>query len=92
MEPILARDTERAVRAPAWTVNNLLCREFTDWTSDTKLACNGDGNWQTTISLAPDAYRYRCLIDDHGWEDAWDADEYVPNPYDGDDSVIVVID
>ena len=67
-----------------------LVGEFNDWKPDTKLARNGDGGWQATISLAPGAYRYRYLLDGGRWENAWDADEYVPNPYGDDDSVIVV--
>ena len=47
---------------------------------------------RTTISFRPGVYRYRYLLDGTRWENAWDADDYVPNPYGGDDSVVVVID
>jgi 1,4-alpha-glucan branching enzyme len=67
-----------------------LCGEFNDWSPGTKLTRSGDGSWQTTLALAPGAYRYRYLIDDTRWENAWDADDYVPNPYGTDDSVMVV--
>ncbi len=67
-----------------------VCGEFNNWSPDTKLSRNGDGSWHTTINLAPGAYRYRYLIDGNRWENAWDADDYVANPYGGDDSVIVV--
>ena len=71
-----------------------LCGEFNDWSSDDiKLIRAHDGGWQATVSLEPGrAYRYRYLLDGRRWENAWDADNYVPNPYGGDDSVIVVLD
>jgi 1,4-alpha-glucan branching enzyme len=69
-----------------------LCGEFNDWASNgVKLARDKSGLWQTTIRLVPGrTYRYRYLLDGHRWENAWDADGYVPNPYGGDDSLIVV--
>ena len=69
-----------------------LCGEFNDWSPGTKLTRSGDSSWQTTVAPAPGAYRYRYLIDNTRWENAWDAEDYVPNPYGGDDSVVVVID
>ena len=68
----------------------VLCGEFNGWSPDTKLARNGDGSWHTTIALPPGTYRFRYLLDGTRWENAWDADDYVPNPYGGDDSVIVI--
>jgi len=67
-----------------------LCAEFNDWSPATRLTRSGDGSWQTTVALAPGAYRYRYLIDNTRWENGWDADDYVPNPYGSDDSIIVV--
>ncbi len=34
-------------------------------------------------------FRYRYLIDSVRWENDWEADEYEPNEYGGDDSVVV---
>jgi diguanylate cyclase (GGDEF)-like protein len=70
----------------------VLCGEFNGWSPDTELTRSGDGSWHTTISLTSGVYRYRYLLDGTRWENAWDADDYVPNPYGGDDSVIVVTD
>jgi Transcription factor WhiB/Glycogen recognition site of AMP-activated protein kinase len=67
-----------------------LCAEFNDWSHDTKLTRNGDGSWQTSVRLTPGVYRYRYLLDGSRWENAWDADDYVPNPYGGDDSLVFV--
>jgi hypothetical protein len=35
-------------------------------------------------------YRYRYLVDELHWENDWNADDYVPNDYGGDDSVRIV--
>jgi 1,4-alpha-glucan branching enzyme len=71
-----------------------LCGEFNDWsTTATKLSRDPDGRWVTTVALIPGrSYRYRYLLDGTTWENAWDADEYAPNPFGADDSVIVVLD
>jgi 1,4-alpha-glucan branching enzyme len=69
-----------------------LCGDFNGWSHDEiKLGRDGDGEWRTTIGLLPGhAYRYRYLLDGHRWENAWNADRYDPNPYGGDDSVVVL--
>ncbi len=69
-----------------------LCGDFNDWSNEsTKLTRNGHGEWQATVGLQPGrVYRYRYLLDGHRWENAWNADEYVPNPYGGDDSLLVL--
>jgi hypothetical protein len=33
-------------------------------------------------------YRFRYLLDGTLWENDWDADSYVPNGFDGEDSVV----
>jgi hypothetical protein len=50
----------------------------------------GDG-FEVTVPLERDRrYRFRYLVDGHHWENDWNADEYVPNEYGGDDSVRIV--
>ena len=69
-----------------------LCGDFNDWSADT-IGCARaeDGSWQATVPLEPGrSYRYRYLIDGERWENGPQADRYVPNPYGGVDSVIVV--
>jgi 1,4-alpha-glucan branching enzyme len=67
-----------------------LCGEFNNWSSeDIKLARTKTGEWQTTVDLVSgQVYRFRYLLDGQRWENAWNADNYVRNPYGGDDSVI----
>jgi hypothetical protein len=36
-------------------------------------------------------YQFRYLIDEHRWENDWNADKYVKSPYgDTDNSVVIV--
>ena len=69
-----------------------LCGEFNNWSAEeTRLERGGDGSWQATVALEPGrSYRYRYLLDGERWENAWHADRYVPNPYGGTDSVVIV--
>ena len=69
-----------------------LCGDFNDWSADaTLLELGGDGYWRVAVALQPGrSYRYRYLINGRRWENAWDADAYVPNAYGGTDSVVAV--
>jgi hypothetical protein len=69
-----------------------LCGEFNQWSLDNiQLERCSDGSWRTTVTLEPGrCYRYRYLLDGERWENAWQTDRYVPNPYGGVDSVIIV--
>ena len=69
-----------------------LCGEFNDWSvEDILLERDGDGVWQARVALTPGrTYRYRYLLDGQRWENGWEADTYLPNPYGSDDSIIVV--
>jgi len=69
-----------------------LCGEFNEWSAeDVKLERDGDGSWEATVALQPGrTYRYRYLLDGQRWENAWQADDYVSNPYGSDDSVVIV--
>ena len=49
------------------------------------------GSWQATVALKPGrSYRHRYLLDGELWENAWQADRYVPNSYGSTNSVIIV--
>jgi 1,4-alpha-glucan branching enzyme len=69
-----------------------LCGEFNDWNGDAKpMKRRKDGSFTQTISLKPgQTYRFRYLLDDQRWENDWDADAYVPNPFGSEDSVVEV--
>jgi 1,4-alpha-glucan branching enzyme len=72
--------------------NVVLCGEFNDWSCESiVLERADDGSWRAIVGLEPGrSYRYRYLIDGEHWENAWQADGYLPNPYGSEDSVIVV--
>jgi len=72
--------------------NVVLSGEFNEWSCDaTMLERDDDGPWRAVVALEPGhSYRYRYLIDGERWENAWEAEGYVPNPYGSDDSVVVV--
>lgn len=49
------------------------------------------GGFEITLELpSKKDYRFRYFIDDCRWENDWRADEYKPNPYGSDDSVVIV--
>jgi 1,4-alpha-glucan branching enzyme len=65
-----------------------LVGEFTGW-EGTPMERQGDGSWKTVVDLAPGrSYQYRFQIDGVRWENDWDADNYVANPFGQDNSVV----
>lgn len=70
----------------------VLCGEFNDWDkTNHELVRRKAGNFSTTLTLdAGRAYRFRYWVDDNRWENDWDADQYVPNEYGSEDSVVVI--
>jgi hypothetical protein len=51
-----------------------------------------DGSFTVTIDLEKGReYQFRYLINEDQWENAWNADRYVPTPFgDSENSVIIV--
>jgi Carbohydrate-binding module 48 (Isoamylase N-terminal domain) len=65
--------------------------EFNGWDEDTmpmKRLKNGDFEIIFEVRSGR-AYRFRYLLDGCRWENDWSADAYAPNPYGGDDSVLI---
>jgi 1,4-alpha-glucan branching enzyme len=64
--------------------------EFNGWSVEANPMERGDdGAFRTTIQLdVGRRYRFRYVIDGERWVNAWDADDYAPNDYGGDDSVV----
>src|SRR3954468_22550808 len=67
-----------------------LCGEFNDWDNDAHpMQRRDDGGFTVTLQLEPGrSYRFRYLLDGERWENDWAADDYVPNEYGGDDSLV----
>lgn len=69
-----------------------LVGDFNHWSeSATPMTPLKDGRFKATVDLAKDSsYQFRYLINDIEWHNDWDADQYVPNPFSGDNSVVEV--
>lgn len=69
-----------------------LCGEFNDWRPDAHpMRMKKDGSHYVSLSLDTGrSYRYRFLVDDTHWENDWNADEYRPNEFGSDDSVVIL--
>ena len=49
-----------------------------------------DGSFELVVELAAGSRCvFRYVVDGERWENDWDADEYVPNVFGGDDSVVL---
>lgn len=67
-----------------------VCGEFNNWFGDGHSMDRApDGSFSLTVELdAGRSYRFRYLLDGSRWENDWAADDYVPNAFGGDDSVV----
>ncbi len=66
--------------------------DFNQWDlSESEMKRMRNGDFQLTIELSCNReYRFKYLIDSNKWENDWCADKYTPNPFGGDDSVVVI--
>ena len=63
---------------------------FNDWRPEvTRMIHMGDGCWGKELSLPPGNYEYRLVVDGEWIPDPW-ADDHVPNPFGGINSVLTV--
>ena len=70
----------------------VLVEEFNQWSPDAMpMKPLKDGRFKAMIELPPyKTYQFRYLADDSAWHNDWAADQYVPNPFCGDNSVVEV--
>ncbi len=67
-----------------------LVGEFNDWQTSHAMRRQKDGGWRITLDLEPGrGYQFRYLVDGHKWLNEPRADKYVPNPYGGQNAVVV---
>lgn len=74
-----------------WADRVHLCGEFNDWSESATPLHQGrdDGTWRVTLELdANRRYEFRYLVNRTDWHNDWSADDYVPNGYGGDNSVV----
>ena len=67
-----------------------LCGEFNGWDPKSHLLKRRkDGSFSLTVSLPTGRhYRFRYYVDGERWENDFAADDYMPNPFGSDDSVV----
>ena len=64
--------------------------EFNNWDPTANPLKKVKGVWKTTLKLEQGhEYQYRYFVNDDQWLNDHDADKYVPNHIDGDNSVVV---
>ncbi len=68
-----------------------LVGDFNNWDEKSHLMQrNEDGSFELTLTLEKGReYQFRYLVNNNEWHNDWKADRYVPNPYSGDNSVVV---
>lgn len=69
-----------------------LLGDFNEWEEETAISMTQlkNGSFKTTVDLeAGKEYQFRYLIDEETWENDWEADKYVANPYGKENSVVV---
>jgi 1,4-alpha-glucan branching enzyme len=69
-----------------------LVGDFNGWSETaTPMMRQGDGSWAVRVDLDDQhQYQYRYLANGSQWHNDWAADEYTPNPFGGDNSVLVL--
>ena len=63
--------------------------DFNGWSRTATPMCpDGDGLIARVVCDAGVRYQYRYLADGHRWANDWQADDYIPNQFGGEDSVL----
>ena len=64
--------------------------QFNDWDPSANPLRKRKGVWQATLKLEQGReYQYRYFVNNEEWYNDFEADKYVPNNVDGDNSVVV---
>ncbi len=68
-----------------------LVGDFNNWDEKaTPMKRQKDGSFNTVIDLEKGReYQFRYLVNGTEWHNDWEADRYVPNPFSGDNSVVI---
>jgi 1,4-alpha-glucan branching enzyme len=69
-----------------------LVGDFNNWEETATAMKQGkDGRFSVTLELDKGKeYQFRYLVNGTEWHNDWEADKYVPNPFSGDNSVVIV--
>ena len=70
----------------------ILVGDFNQWSEfATPMTALKDGRFKVTVDLPRNKrYQFRYLVNECEWHNDWEADQYVPNPFSGDNSVVEV--
>lgn len=73
-----------------WAESVHLVGDFNDWSRTSHpLQRTHDGDWEITLELdRGKTYQFRYLVNKTDWQNDWNADRYVSNPFGGENSVI----
>ncbi len=68
-----------------------LVGDFNGWSETaTPMEALKDGRFKAVVELeAGREFQFRYLVNSDEWHNDWEADKYVPNPFSGDNSVVV---
>jgi 1,4-alpha-glucan branching enzyme len=68
-----------------------LVGDFNEWDKSSDSLEKKNDKWEVTMRLKPENnYRFRYLLDGEVWENDDAADEYIPNEFGTEDSVVEV--
>jgi len=66
-----------------------LVGDFNDWDESSDSLEKKEDKWEVTMRLKPEnRYRFRYLLDGEVWENDDAADQYIPNEFGTEDSVV----
>lgn len=70
-----------------------LVGDFNNWSkTENPLKKKKDGSFETTIMLGSGReYQFRYLVDGLGWDNDWNADKYIQNPYGNEENSVILI-
>lgn len=77
--------------ASTWAETVHLVGDFNGWDrqSHPLVRSRDDDSWRITLELEEGrVYQFRYLISGVDWQNDWQADRYVTNPFGGDNSVL----
>jgi 1,4-alpha-glucan branching enzyme len=73
-----------------WADSVHLVGDFNDWSRTSHpLRRTRDGEWEISMLLDEGrTYQFRYLVNGSEWQNDWNADRYVSNPFGGENSLI----
>ncbi len=73
-----------------WAETVHLVGDFNGWNRQSHpLSRTEDGGWQIILELDKNhTYQFRYLINGTDWQNDWNADRYIANPFGGENSVL----